>query len=57
MPCLHGGRVTLLGGSPFREGKEIAPIHIWSVAPRASSTNKHYYQAMFIHGADATVFR
>ena len=33
--CLHGGRMTLLGGSPFYKGQKIALLYMQSLVPRA----------------------
>lgn len=33
--CLHGVRLTLLGGSPFYKGPKIAPLYMQSLIPRA----------------------
>ena len=33
--CLHGDRVTLLGGSPFYKRQKISPLYMQSLVPRA----------------------
>ena len=35
--CLHGDKVTLLGGSPFYKGQKISPLYMQSLVPRANA--------------------
>ena len=35
--CLHGDRMTLLGGSPFYKGQKIAPLNMQSLVPRVTT--------------------